>query len=276
MPDTSTAPLLPLVITPDQLDAHRHSKRVVMIDVPAQPRRYMQGHIPGAYVLDYTRLLSGQAPTPAGMPEASVIAALLSRLGITSDTHVVAYDDEGGGCASRLLWTLALVGHSHYSLLDGGLHAWSADQKPMTTSPSLPTSTHYILGPQNRSVATNADALLASPNTFTIWDARSAEEYRGEVGHTPRLGHIPGAINLDWRQLFNPHNAYRLHPKEELRALLTHHGLTPDRHIVAHCQSHHRSSLAWFVGHYLGYPHISAYPGAWLEWGSRTDTPITH
>ena len=275
MPDTSTAPLLPLVITADQLDAHRHNERVVIIDVPTQPERYMQGHIPDARVLDYTLLFNGQAPTPAGAPEATVIAALLSALGITADTHVVAYDDEGGGWASRLLWTLALVGHSHYSLLDGGLHAWLAEQKPVATSPSLPTPAHYALGQRNTTIATDADALLASPDAFTIWDARSAEEYRGEIGHSPRLGHIPRAIHLDWRQLFDPQNAYRLHPKEELRALLARHGLTPDRHIVAHCQSHHRSSLAWLVGHYLGYPHISAYPGAWLEWGSRTDTPIT-
>ena len=275
MSDALTTPLLPLVITPDQLDAYRHDERIVIIDIPVQPQRYLQAHIPGARVLDYALLLNGQAPTPAAAPEDAIIGALLSGLGITPDTHVVTYDDEGGGWASRLLWTLALIGHKHYSLLDGGLHAWLAEHKPIETSPSLPIPCDYPVGPRKTAVATDADALLTALDTFTIWDARSAEEYRGEIGATPRRGHIPGAINLDWRQLFNPENAYRLRPKEELRTLLEDHGLTPDRTIVAHCQSHHRSSLAWLVGQYLGYPRLSAYPGAWLEWGSRTDTPIT-
>lgn len=276
MPDALTAPLLPLVITPDQLDAHRHDARVVIIDIPVQPERYLQAHVPGARVLDYTLLLNGRTPTPAAAPDDRIIAALLSGLGIAPDTHVVAYDDEGGGWASRLLWTLALIGHKHYSLLDGGLHAWLAERKSIETTPSLPIPCDYAITQHNDTVATDADTLLAAPEAFTIWDARSAEEYRGEIGKTPRLGHMPGAIHLDWRELFDTQNAYRLRPKEELRALLRHHGLTPDHHIVAHCQSHHRSSLAWLVGQYLGYPRLSAYPGAWLEWGSRTDTPITY
>ncbi len=275
MSDALTTPLLPLVVSTEQLDAHRHSERVVIIDVPTQPERYLHAHIPGAYVLDYTLLFNGQAPTPAAAPDDTVIATLLSGLGITTDTHVVAYDDEGGGWASRLLWTLALVGHKHYSLLDGGLHAWLADRRPIETTPSLPTRAHYIIEGRNEDVATNAEALLATPEAFTIWDARAPEEYRGELGQSPRLGHMPDAINVDWRLLFDTDNAYRLRPKDELKALLERYGLTPDRQIVAHCQSHHRSSLAWLVGQYLGYPRLSAYPGAWLEWGSRTDTPIT-
>lgn len=275
MPNVATPQLLPLIITADQLEDYRHNERVAIIDLPLQSERYLHGHIPGARILDYTRLFNGSAPTPMGAPEDSVIAALLSALGITADTHVVAYDDEGGGWASRLLWTLALVGHQHYSLLDGGLHAWLAEGKPIEKTPSLPTPHDYLLGQRNASVATDAETLLASLDTFTVWDTRSSEEYRGEIGQTPRRGHIPGAINLDWRQLFNPENAYRLHPKDKLQALLDNHGLPRDSQIVAHCQSHHRSSLAWLIGQYLGYPQLSAYPGAWLEWGTRQDTPIT-
>lgn len=277
MPKTALMPLaLPLVISSNQLEAHCWHDRLVIVDIPLQAERYNCGHIPGARRLDFMQLLSGQLPTPTAAPDDLTIAAFLSHLGITPDTHVVAYDDEGGGWASRLLWTLALVGHKHYSLLDGGLHGWLADRKPIeTTPPPPPAPCQYNIHQRDVTVATHADELLLAPEKYTIWDARSVEEYRGEIGETPRLGHMPGAINLDWRNLFDPENAYRLRPANELRCLLTQHGLTPDRHIVAHCQSHHRSSLAWLVGQYLSYPHLSAYPEAWLEWGTRTDTPIT-
>lgn len=277
MSKTAQPPLaLPLVISSDQLEAHSHDDRVLIVDIPLRAERYDHGHIPGAHRLDFMQLLSGCLPTPAAAPDDQRLSRLLSRLGITPDTHVVAYDDEGGGWASRLLWTLALVGHKHYSLLDGGLHGWLADRKPIETTPTPPPAPcQYTIHQHNVTVATHADELLATPEKYTIWDARSAEEYRGEFSESPRMGHMPGAINLDWRNLFDPENAYRLQPREVLRSLLARHGLTPDRHIVVHCQSHHRSSLAWLVGQYLGYPHLSAYPGAWLEWGSRSDTPIT-
>ena len=36
---------------------------------------------------------------------------LFSFLGLTPDTHIVVYDDEGGGWAGRFLWTLDVIGH---------------------------------------------------------------------------------------------------------------------------------------------------------------------
>ncbi|MCW9024655.1 MAG: rhodanese-like domain-containing protein [Gammaproteobacteria bacterium] len=48
---------------------------------------------------------------------------VLGALGMNTDTHIVTYDDEGGGRACRLLWTLNAVGHKNHSLLNGGLQA---------------------------------------------------------------------------------------------------------------------------------------------------------
>lgn len=276
MTDTTVAPALPVVINGEALQAHLDDPRVVIVDLPLQLKRYHQAHVPGAFLLDFRQLLNGEAPTPTGAPSFTKIARLLSTLGISADTHVVAYDDEGGGWASRLLWTLALIGHTRYSLLDGGIHAWAAEKRLLTDAVTYPSMSTYETGTPNGSVATEADTLLATPERYTIWDTRSPEEYRGELGQARRKGHMPCAINLDWRHLFDPQNAYRLKPRATLQWLLDSHGLTQECAIVAHCQSHHRSSLAWLVGQYLGYPNLTAYPGAWQEWGNRADTPITH
>jgi thiosulfate/3-mercaptopyruvate sulfurtransferase len=45
--------------------------------------------------------------------------------------------------------------------------------------------------------------------------------------------------------------------------------------VITYCQTHHRSSLTWFVLHLLGYERCKGYPGSWSDWGNRHDTPKT-
>lgn len=266
--------LLPLLVSPDQLAEQIGNPALVIIDVPLDPRSYHAGHVPGAIFLDARALMSGRGEVPNLPPDADQLSALLGSLGITPDTHVVAYDDEGGGWAGRLLWTLALVGHTRYSYLDGGIHAWRADGHATEQDDTVPTPRTYPVATLNSQVSMDVTTLRDQLDTLTVWDARSAEEYRGELGNSRRRGHMPGAINLDWRLLRSPDNAYRLHDDATLRHLLAAHGLPDGQTIVTHCQSHHRSGLTWLVGQILGLD-VRAYPGAWQEWGNRDDTPIT-
>ena len=62
-----------------------------------------------------------------------------------------------------------------------------------------------------------------------------------------RGGHIPGAINLDWLELMDHNNNLQLKPLHQLQAELNRLGLTKDKRIITHCQSHHRSGLTWLV-----------------------------
>jgi len=51
-------------------------------------------------------------------------------------------------------------------------------------------------------------------------------------------------------------------------------GLSKDKQIATHCQSHHRSSFTYMVAKILGYKHIRGYDGSWSEWGNLEHTPI--
>ena len=88
------------------------------------------------------------------------------------------------------------------------------------------------------------------------------------------LGHIPGAVNMDWLDVMDRDNALRIRDYAELVTELEALGLTPDMEMVTHCQSHHRSGLTWLAGKALGFTKIRAYPGSWKDWGNRDDTPI--
>ena len=187
----------------------------------------------------------------------------------------IAYDDEGGGWAGRLLWTLEAIGHHQYSYLNGGIHAWRAEGLPEATEPSQPASRQVQVTLVRGPIAEIEDILpRLQDDSLAIWDARSAEEYRGERSGAARAGHIPGAINIDWLELIDRGNATRLVDLDQLQQRLNQLGLSADKDIITHCQTHHRSSLTWLAMKVLGYPSARAYHGSWGEWGNNPDLPI--
>ena len=72
----------------------------------------------------------------------------------------------------------------------------------------------------------------------------------------------------------DPERGLRIRDYAELITELEALGLTPDKEVITHCQSHHRSGLTWLVGKALGFEKIRGYAGSWKEWGNRDDTPV--
>ncbi|MFP4137094.1 MAG: sulfurtransferase [Halomonas sp.] len=273
---SSEANLLPLIVEPEQLAEHLDEPSLLIVDVPMRAESYAEGHVPGAVFLDKARLMRGEGEVPCLEPTVEQLSALFSELGLTRDTHVVAYDDEGGGWAGRLLWTLELIGHTRYSYLNGGIHAWREAGQPVATQASHPTPSDYqaeILHPEVLIDRSELAERLGEKG-FAVWDARSPAEYRGEKGENRRLGHVPGAVNLEWTEAMDRERALRIRDYAELITELEALGLTPDMEVVTHCQSHHRSGFTWLVGRALGFERIRGYAGSWKEWGNRDDTPI--
>ena len=278
-PSPSEADLLPLIVEPQQLAEMLDHPDIVIVDVPLKAESHAR-HVPGARLLDFKQLVGSNDDDIPGVPSPEALSGVMSALGITRDSHVVAYDDEGGGWAGRLLWTLALLGHTRYSYLNGGLHAWKGDGLPLSDTASDWSPSEYHAAYMDTSVmATREDILdrLATEDpqeSVVVWDARSAEEYRGEKGQNARLGHIPGAVHFEWTEAMDRERNLRIRDYAELVTELGARGLNPEQHIVTHCQSHHRSGLTWLVGQALGFSDVRAYPGSWKEWGNRDDTPI--
>ena len=270
---------LPLILEPEALesllaaeDKASVEQRLIIIDL-GNPQLYQQAHVPGAIHVPPHRLVAGVQPARGKLPPLSQLESLFSELGFTGDEHFIVYDDEGGGWAGRFIWTLDVIGHRKYSYLNGGIHAWLKEGHPRESRANVRAATDVSLTIDDRVIASCDFILetLASPE-FTIWDARSPEEYTGEKVMAQKAGHIPGAINFEWTRAMDPKKNYRI--KEGLAEELDSLGIKRDQHIITHCQAHHRSGFTYLVAKALGYGSVRAYDGSWSEWGNLPHTPV--
>jgi thiosulfate/3-mercaptopyruvate sulfurtransferase len=158
---------------------------------------YLEGHLPGAILVDLDAVLAGP-PSPVfgrhPLPDPRHFAKALGALGIGAESTVVAYDDLGGAFAGRLVWMLRIIGQPA-ALLDGGGAAWKGitergrvEVDPVDRAP-VPWPTEAIAD-----AGDVADHLEAGG---VVIDSRAPERYRGETEPIDDVaGHVPGAINL--------------------------------------------------------------------------------
>ncbi len=271
----TAAPNLPLLIEPEQLQSRLADPTVLPVDL-CDPASYAAGHIPGAVHLDYADLVWIEPPVMGLLPDEARLGEVCSRLGLTPERHVVAYDEEGNGRAARLLWTLAVLGHEPVSLLNGGIHAWDAAGGPLEAQVRRPPRSVYPARFANPAAVADKTYILERLGhaDVALLDTRTPAEFAGLDQRAARAGHIPGAVNLNWSDAMDPRRQLRLQPAPVLRELLAARGVTPDKEVIVYCQTHHRSAHTYWVLRYLGYPRVRGYPGAWSEWGNDPSLPV--
>ena len=269
-----TTDKLPLLLEPDELEANLGRDDLLVVDL-SKPDTYARFNVPGAVHLDYGRIIAAQKPVMGLVPDDATLAAVFSAIGIDAHTHVVAYDDEGGGRAARLLWTLEIAGHKNFSLLNGGLHAWANEGHPLDSAPVTPVARVFEVHRDPSPVADSAyiQARLGSDDCVLL-DARSPDEYKGIKKFADRAGHIPGAVNFEWTEAMDQGRNLRLKPAAELKKLLAERGITPDKEVIAYCQTHHRSAHTCLALQCLGFARVKGYAGSWSDWGNNPELPL--
>ncbi|SER05197.1 thiosulfate/3-mercaptopyruvate sulfurtransferase [Amphritea atlantica] len=266
---------LPLVISPQQLSEQLSTANLLILDL-SSAENYHKGHIPGAIHMDPARLLRGHGEVPNKIPEPEQLSRLLGEIGLTPERHVVVYDDQMGPWAGRMIWTLNSIGHQRCSFVNGHLVGWIEAGLPLETQINTPTPTLYPVTLTSEYLADIAyiyDHLDASDHI--VLDVRSPAEFTGEkIINAKRGGHIPGAVNYEWTRALVSSEQPQLRPAAEIMAELNALGVTPDKTIITHCQTHRRSGLSYLFTKHLGFDKVRCYDGSWFEWGNRDDTPI--
>jgi thiosulfate/3-mercaptopyruvate sulfurtransferase len=179
---------------------------------------------------------------------------------------VVAYDDDSGRTAARLVWLLRVTGHAA-SVLDGGMAAWPG---PFVSGvePASPGTFSLDRWPSERFAA--ADDIGAEP---LVLDARAPERYRGEIEPVdPRAGHIPGARNAPTAANLGEDGRFKA--PADLRAEYESHGVGPDTSPIVYCGSGVTACHDLLALERAGFDRGRLYAGSWSQWSADPSRPV--
>jgi thiosulfate/3-mercaptopyruvate sulfurtransferase len=226
------------------------------------------GHIPGAVNVPFDSFRSSEGDEGM-LPGVETWERLLSEAGVESDDHLVAYDDTHGVFAARFLVTAELYGHSRdrLHLIDGDYSAWNRERE--TTTDATPVSpTEYAVREPDETPLVDYEFVVDALDDEDTAVVDTREEWEYEEAH------LPGAVNLDWRELVDDETR-GLKPREELEAILESNGIEPERRVLLYCNTARRISHTYVVLRSLGYEDIAFYEGSLTEWEERDGPLVT-
>jgi len=271
-----------VLVETDWVAQHLDDPTIRIVEADEDPLLYEAvGHLRNAVKLDWHTDV--QDPVRRDFIDRAGFEALLSRYGISNDTTVIFYGDKNNWYAAYSYWLFRLYGHTNARLMNGGRAKWEAEGREYTKETPTFAPTAYTAPEADttiRAFRRQVEDTLTGGNTGLV-DVRSNDEYTGKLTHminypqegAQRGGHIPGAQNIPWAIAANPDGTFK--SADELRAIYTGKGITPDHPVIAYCRIGERSAHTWFVlTQLLGYPNVRNYDGSWTEWGNLVNAPI--
>ncbi|WP_055589152.1 sulfurtransferase [Peterkaempfera griseoplana] len=237
---------------------------------------YEEGHLPGAVFVDLDHCLTGPA-TPEGgrnpLPTPEVFAEGMRELGIGDDDSVVAYDDQGGVIAARLVWMLRTTGR-RAAVLDGGLNAYlHAHPGSLTVEETALAGGTFSVRPWPTEVLAGTDEVVG-PDVLAV-DARNRDRFAGAQDPVdPRPGHIPGAVNVPCRE--NLDGRGRLLPVREIRDNFAAAGVdrSTARKVVSYCGSGVTACHNLLTLEHAGLGRGRLHVGGWSAYSRDESRPV--
>jgi thiosulfate/3-mercaptopyruvate sulfurtransferase len=262
----------------------RGNSNVVLVDANGATdarNTYENHHLKGAVFVDMNRQLAEIGPNASQggrhpLPSASKFATSLTELGITPDSHVVAYDDKNGAnAAARFWWMLKAIGHKRVQVLDGGYQSAVAAGYPVTSERTEAKKVDpYPAREFKLPLAGMTDVDHArKDHDFMVVDVRDPDRFNGIKEPIDLIaGHIPGAVNIPFASNLGPDGRF-LSPDELKSKYEQAFGEIAASHVIVHCGSGVTACHTLLALDYAGMEIPNLYVGSWSEW-SRNDNPM--
>ncbi|MBA2682962.1 MAG: sulfurtransferase [Gemmatimonadaceae bacterium] len=268
-----------LIVSTAWLAVHLNDPRVVVLQVDMDMNMggavpYATAHIPGARKLGYTDIEVASGGLDSEMPPVETLRTTFENLGVSDSSRVVVAYSSEAPAAARVVMVLDYLGHNRVSFLDGGLPKWRAEKRELSTK--VPTvmrgSMHPHVRPNVIADARWIEARIGKPGLALI-DTRSDGEYLGTAMRhgMPSAGHLAGARQLQWEQLFQGDSGSRggapLKDRGSLRKLFADR-MQPGDTVVTYCWVGYRASTTYLAARSLGLP-VKLYDGSYEDWSKQ-------
>ena len=268
---------LPGPVTTAWLRDQLQRARLKIIDCRDQ-NDYNRSHIPGAVAVSCESFRGAVNGVPSVLLPASLLAQKMSLLNIApQDTVVLVYGGDRLRDATLIGMAFERLGHGRYGILKGGMDQWVKEQLPTSTQLPEAGQTDYPMPATADSFTVDwrQTAEHMKRQSAVILDVRPAAYFSGEKSDEARAGHIPGALNREYKiDIQTEGGVSWFKPVPELAAAYT--DLIPSKKdlVIVHCRTGHQASQTYFVlRHLLGYHHVKWYDAGWTEWATRSELP---
>ncbi|MGE5799751.1 MAG: sulfurtransferase [Syntrophaceae bacterium] len=286
-------------------DLEKNLGRWIVVDC-READLYAEGHIPSAIHLgetcnDFFRgdlEVKGQGMfRNLGMRPVEVLEKKLGGAGIGNEKTVVFYDGKMGdpaegrefgilaGYAFVPFWFMEYLGHKDVRVLDGGIVAWTAEERAVEEKGNkLPPTTFKANVMKERLVTTEEMIKIAKGEEkgIQVVDTRTPLEYSGKSPAPPehfltdkikRAGRVPH-VDLAAPHFFQfvDMETLKLRPVWQLQRIYA--GLDKNERTVAYCILGNRSSMAYFVMRVLGFKSPANYHDSWFVYGNDDAAPV--
>lgn len=238
---------------------------------------YREEHIPGALFFDIDEIADTTSPLPHMLPPPEKFSSRMRKMGIGDGMKIVVYDNRGMFSAPRVWWAFRVMGHNDVAVLNGGLPKWREERRPVEEGLPAPRSERHFSARKNSGLVRDlADVRAAiESKRQQIVDARPRARFQGheaEPRPVPRLGHMPGAMNVPHGSLVNANGT--LKSAGELRAAFEAAGVNTGQPVIATCGSGITACVLALGLAVLGNEWASVYDGSWAEWSTAPSAPV--
>jgi thiosulfate/3-mercaptopyruvate sulfurtransferase len=246
-------------------------------DPKPAPDLYREEHIPGAVFFDIDEIADAESPYPHMLPSSEKFASRMRKMGIGDGMKVVVYDNRGLFSAPRVWWMFRVMGHEDVVVLNGGLPKWRAEGRRVEPGAPGPRQERHFTPRRNAELVRDIEDVKAALGSkeMQILDARPKARFDGLAGEprpVPRMGHMPGALNVPFGSLVNANGT--LKTSGELRAIFEGAGVSPGHPVIASCGSGITACVLALGLAVLGNEWASVYDGSWAEWANVPSAPV--
>lgn len=257
-----------ILVDPGWVRTHAGHPRLRLVDLRDRAS-WAEGHLPRATHLDLQRLGSSRNGYDNVLLGADDFARLMAELGISNEDAVVAYDDQWGLAASRLVWALHRYGHVSAGVLDGGWDRWGEEAGPTTADEPTPE-----LGRFGARLGADVYADLAEVRRAVAGDAARLVDTRTKAEYDE--GHVPGALWWDWFTAVPAGSWDCSRAVPELLREWADLGIEPPDEVVVYCRSGMRAAHTYVTLRNAGFAKVRLYDGSWQEWSRMAEEVNGH